>query len=481
MKFNTIIASSLLVVGAFASSCHPNYPCCNSCDIIYSDNEGDWGIDFGNWCFINNYKCELLGLAQPKPKYCKFEALGYSCCSSCGRVYFEDGDGKWGVENGNWCGMPDDCNSNYGGQGNYQQQQPQQQQQQQQQVTVVTTTTTTKRTYPTVAPSFFANNIYSNGQYQKEVQSSVDRLSGDLQQQASRVKFTPTAVWLAWDGAPREVPSHLSYAGGNTIVFMMYWIPTRDCNSNASQGGASDINSYKGYVDDVANSFRNSPNTKIVVVVEPDTLGNMVTSQGNENCRRTAVIHKEALAYCINKFGSLNNVQVYLDAGHSQWLTGYEEETATLIKEILDMAPQGKIRGLSTNVSNFQPIDKEYAYHTRLYDALENVGVPNMRFIVDTSRNGVDISEEWAKTKTWCNYKGTGFGERPKGNPDPVNMPLLDAYMWLKPPAESDGSSQGSRADPVCARSDSLPGAPEAGSWFHEYFVQLLQNANPKF
>jgi len=480
MKFSTIIATSVLALGAYASSCHPNYNCCNTCEVLFTDSEGDWGMDFGDWCFINQQKCQLLnGVAA---NTCKFEALGYKCCSTCGQVFYTDNDGSWGVENGDWCGMPDNCvgsmpalppvpviptvpvtpvTS---------------------EVPVVTTTTTTKRTYPTVPPSFFANNqIYSNGQYQKEVQSSVGKLSGELQQQASRVVYTPTAVWLAWDGAPREVPSHLGAAGGNTAVFMMYWIPTRDCNSNASQGGASDINAYKGYVDSVANAFRGSPNSKIVVVVEPDTLGNMVTSQENENCRRTAVIHKEALAYCINQFGSINNVQVYLDAGHSQWLTGYEDETAALVKEILDMAPQGKIRGLSTNVSNFQPIDKEYEYQARLYDALENAGVPNMRFIMDTSRNGQDISEAFAQTKTWCNLVGTGFGERPKGNPDPVNMPLLDAYMWLKPPAESDGSSQGMRADPVCARPDSLPGAPEAGSWFHEYFVQLLQNANPKF
>jgi len=458
MKFSTVLASTFLTVGALASSCHPNYPCCNGCDVYYTDSEGEWGVENNNWCFINNSKCH--------PSSCKFEALGYSCCSSCGPVIYTDSDGKWGVENNNWCGIPDNCNGTTP----------------RTTTTIRTTTTTTRKNYPSVTPSFFSNgNIYSNGQYQGEVQSSVNKLSGDLQQQASRVKYTPTAVWLAWDGAPGEVGKHLGAAGGNTAVFMMYWIPTRDCNSNASQGGASNLNDYKGYVDNVYNTFRSFSGSRIVVVVEPDTLGNMVTSQSNENCRRTAVIHKEALAYCINKFGSLNNVQVYLDAGHSAWLTGYEDETAALIKEILDMAPQGKIRGFSTNVSNFQPIAKEYAYHARLYDALEKVGVNNMRFIVDTSRNGVDVSEAFAKTKTWCNLVGTGFGERPKGNPDPVNMPLLDAYMWLKPPAESDGSSQGARADPVCARSDSLPGAPEAGSWFHDYFVQLLRNANPKF
>jgi cellulose 1,4-beta-cellobiosidase len=460
MKFTALIASSILTTCALASSCHPNYDCCNGCDVYYTDDEGEWGIQNNNWCFINDANCHPSNV-------CKFEAIGYPCCSHCNIVYTDD-SGNWGIENDDWCGIRDNCGGNTPSSSST--------------TTTTTTTTTTKKTYPTVAPSFFSSgNIYSNSQYQSEVQSSINKLSGELQQQASRVKYTPTAVWLAWYGAPNEVPKHLGAAGGNTAVFIMYWIPTRDCNSNASQGGASDLNSYKSYVDSVYNTFRSNGNSRIVIVIEPDTIGNIVTSQENENCRRTAIIHKEALAYAVNKFGSLNNVQVYLDAGHSQWLTGYEDETAAIIKEILDMAPQGKIRGFSTNISNFQPVQREYEYHTRLYDALEKVGISNMRFIVDTSRNGVDISEAFAKTKTWCNFVGTGFGERPKGNPDPINMPLLDAYMWLKPPAESDGSSQGMRADPVCARPDSLPGAPEAGQWFHDYFVQLLRNANPKF
>ncbi|ORX82996.1 exocellobiohydrolase [Anaeromyces robustus] len=460
MKFVNLLSSTLFALGALASSCHPNYPCCNGCEVVYTDVDGEWGVENGAWCLLQPSKCYDT---------CNTESLGYPCCTHCNTIY-TDADGDWGIENGDWCGINNSCNG--GGQRPPQNPTP---------IRTTTTTTTTKKTYPTVNPSFFSGNIYSNYQYQSEVQSSINKLSGNLQQQANRVKYVPTAVWLAWDGAPKEVQRHLSSANGSTAVFIMYWIPTRDCNSNASQGGANDLNAYKSYVDDVANTFRSNQGSRIVIVVEPDTIGNMVTSQNNENCRRTAVIHKQALAYAVNRFGSLNNVQVYLDAGHSQWLTGYEDETAAVIKEILDMANQGKIRGFSTNVSNFQPIDKEYEYQTRLYDALENVGITDMRFVIDTSRNGQDISEAFAKTKTWCNLVGTGFGERPKGNPDPINMPLLDAYMWLKPPAESDGSSQGMRADPVCARSDSLPNAPEAGSWFHDYFVQLLRNANPPF
>ena len=37
----------------------------------------------------------------------------------------------------------------------------------------------------------------------------------------------------------------------------------------------------------------------------------------------------------------------------------------------------------------------------------------------------------------WCNQTGAGLGERPKAAP----AAGIDAYVWVKPPGESDGSS----------------------------------------
>jgi len=257
-------------------------------------------------------------------------------------------------------------------------------------------------------------------------------------------------------------------------------IPTRDCNSLASAGGASSLETYKGYVDDISNTISQYPNTKVVMVVEPDTLGNLVTGS-SEACKTVHTLHKNALSYAVDIFGNMENVSVYLDAAHGKWLSGVADKAAKVIKEVLDNAPNGKIRGLSTNISNYQPVYSEYKYHEKLNGELEKLGITGMRFIVDTGRNGVDITEAFNINQTWCNFIGTGFGERPRGNPDPINMPLLDAYMWLKTPGEADGSDTGSRADPVCAREDSLPGSPDAGQWFHDYFVQLLENAEPSF
>jgi arabinoxylan arabinofuranohydrolase len=40
---------------------------------------------------------------------CWSEALGYPCCSECINAYAEDADGKWGIENDNWCGLLSHC------------------------------------------------------------------------------------------------------------------------------------------------------------------------------------------------------------------------------------------------------------------------------------------------------------------------------------------------------------------------------------
>jgi len=322
--------------------------------------------------------------------------------------------------------------------------------------------------------NFFQNEIYANPKFIEEVNSSISKLDGDLKAKAEKVKSVPTAVWLSWEGATGEVAQHLKAAGSKTVVFILYMIPTRDCNSNASAGGSSSLETYKGYVNNISNTIRQYPNSKVVMVVEPDTLGNLVTGN-SESCKNVHSLHKNAISYAVDVFGSMSNVSVYLDAAHGKWLGDSTDKVAAVVKEILSNAPKGKIRGLSTNVSNYQSVASEYQYHQKLASSLSAVGIPNMKFIVDTGRNGVAVN-----SGTWCNLIGTGFGERPKGNPNP-SMPLLDAYMWLKTPGEADGSATGSRADPVCASSDSLQGAPEAGQWFHDYFAQLLKNAQPGF
>jgi cellulose 1,4-beta-cellobiosidase len=99
----------------------------------------------------------------------------------------------------------------------------------------------------------------------------------------------------------------------------------------------------------------------------------------------------------------------------------------------------------------------------------------------------------------WCNQTGAGIGARPVANP----VAGIDAYVWVKPPGESDGSSSlipqgpenpGNKGfDRMCdptytgnslngnSLSGALPGAPVSGRWFQSQFVELVTNAYPPF
>ncbi|ORX81022.1 hypothetical protein BCR32DRAFT_327488, partial [Anaeromyces robustus] len=439
MKFIDILPILVAAGSAMASACHPDYECCKGCQTILTDDEGNWGAENNQWCFIDENKCSS---AISK---CRFESLGYPCCSHCNVIYTDD-DGNWGAENGQWCGIPENCGS--------------------------TEPTKPERKFE----NFFENELYINQDYVKKIESTLKDMTPELQAKAKNVEKVATAVWLAWEGAPGEVEPHLKAAGNKTITFILYMIPTRDCNSLASAGGAADFEKYQGYVDSIAATIKKYPDAKVNMVIEPDTLGNLITGE-TEACKKVHDLHRKALSYAVNVFGNMSNVNAYLDAAHHKWLGWGTDKVAALIKDILDNAPDGDIRGISTNVSNYQSIDNEYQYHTDLHAALEAVGITGKKFIVDTGRSGVDVTEEFNVNQTWCNLIYAGLGEKSRGNPDPEKYPLLDAFMWLKPPAESDGSDVGSRADPVCAREDSFPGAPDAGSWFKEYFIAMLEKS----
>jgi len=98
----------------------------------------------------------------------------------------------------------------------------------------------------------------------------------------------------------------------------------------------------------------------------------------------------------------------------------------------------------------------------------------------------------------WCNQNGAGLGAVPQANPAGG---VYQAYVWVKPPGESDGSSSliptgpnnpgGKGFDQMCdpnyggnslnnnKPTNALPNAPVSGRWFEAQFVQLVQNANP--
>ena len=91
-----------------------------------------------------------------------------------------------------------------------------------------------------------------------------------------------------------------------------------------------------------------------------------------------------------------------------------------------------RVRGVATNVSNYQPTDAEFTYAHALSSRLGGTHA-----VIDTSRNGVATAGS-----TWCNPSGQTVGA-PTGT---YGDGVVDTNLWIKPPGESDGSCNGGPA-----------------------------------
>jgi cellulase/cellobiase CelA1 len=80
----------------------------------------------------------------------------------------------------------------------------------------------------------------------------------------------------------------------------------------------------------------------------------------------------------------------------------------------------------------------------------------------------------------WCNVNGAGFGVGPTSD---TGDDLEDAFVWVKPGRESDGTSDptADRYDSFCGSADAFKRSPQAGQWNEAYFEMLLKNAIPAF
>ncbi len=406
--------------------------------------------------------------------------------------------------------------------------------------------------------------MYVNPDYAAQVDASLAKLTSGSADAvaAAKMRSMPTGVWIdriaAIDGGSANggrlgVEGHLKAAlaqqaanGGKpmTVTFVVYDLPDRDCASAASNGELKAANggmaTYKSqYIDRLHSIFAKDAykSLRIVLVIEPDSLPNMITNAGQTAYKPVCVAasqantYVEGVQYALRKFSALPNVYQYLDIAHSGWL-GWDNNRAAAVSKFREwvLGVNGNlsvIRGFVTNVANYTPLDEPYfngtdniaqhsfyewnrgvdelTYIDKLRSEMVANGFPStMGFIVDTGRNGwggatrplawngdvwtskIDLRSHRGN---WCNVKNAGVGARPAANPD-ASRTYLDAYFWVKGPGESDGTSdssattpnaEGKQFDVMCGTTnvDALQGAPHAGNWFHDQFLMLLRNASP--
>ncbi|KAG6144224.1 hypothetical protein E4U28_002070 [Claviceps purpurea] len=350
-------------------------------------------------------------------------------------------------------------------------------------------------------------DIWLNTDYASSIRNrAIPRLAGAMATAAEKVAKTPAFYWmdsLSKTPVMKKMLADIRAAnrkGGNYAgQFVVYDLPDRDCAAAASSGEFTIRNDgvakYKNYIDTIRKIVLAYSDVRIMLIIEPDSLSNMVTNLNVAKCSKAKSAYLEGVNYALRQL-NLPNVAMYLDAGHAGWLgwPANQDSAAQLFAKVYkDAGSPSSLRGLVTNVANYNGWDTatppRYTTGNAIYDEkhyihalsplLERHGWAGARFITDQGRAGRQPTGQTSWSH-WCNAKGTGFGLRPSAN---TGDALLDAFVWVKPGGESDGTSKTSsrRYDYHCGFEDALKPAPEAGKWFHEHFVQLLRNANPPF
>jgi cellulose 1,4-beta-cellobiosidase len=448
-----------------------------------------------------------------------------------------------------------------------------------------------------VANPFAGATQYVNPDYTKEVNSAIATLPAGsaLAQQMSVVATYPTAVWLdrmaaiaggSANSGRMSLQQHIQAAlaqqkGTQPVVveLVIYDLPDRDCAALASNGEISiapnpptqplsGIQTYEqNYITPIFNilaPFSTNPNIRFVLVIEDDSLPNMITNTGLSFSLPNCVaandgqsyptlsmngVYVQGIQYALNQFHSLPNVYNYLDVGHHGWL-GWPANLTAAVPFFLQVA-QGTTAGVAsvdgfiTNTANYGPTKEPYmtateqiggtpVFNSAFYQfnpnideedyaaqfdaALITAGFPStLGFLIDTSRNGwggptrptgpststvlntfVDATkiDQRDDMGQWCNQANQGLGVPPTVNPGFFTN--LYAYVWIKPPGESDGNYPGSvfngvtstTGDPNCDPAHSnalansmltgaLPNSPPAGTFWTTEFQTLVQNAFP--
>lgn len=387
----------------------------------------------------------------------------------------------------------------------------------------------------------------------------------------SKVAGYSTAVWMDRIGAiaPADgswgLRDHLDAAldqNANVIKVVVYDLPNRDCHALASNGelkqGVEGSTRYRTeYVDALVSIFSDPKyaSLRIIAIIEPDSLPNLVTNLSTPACQQAADATYGYVAntrYTLSKLYPLTNVYSYVDIGHSGWLgwTDNFGKAVTLIGDAIKGATGGvnSVAGFVSNTSGYTPLYEpfldslansafpgsgggtqtrqakfyewnpqfsEVAFVQAWRSAMISAGFPSsIGMLVDTSRNGwgganrptvqststvldtfVDQSriDRRAHRGNWCNQPG-GVGERPQTAP----AAGIDAYVWVKPPGESDGAASKElsfdpldpakgfdrNCDPTYTNAagtttGAMANAPVAGRWFKEGFQVLINNAYP--
>ncbi len=373
-----------------------------------------------------------------------------------------------------------------------------------------------------VADPFTGASTYKNPDFVNEVRAQA-AADGNNPAEAAVANYQ-TAIWMdriaaiTGDSTHMGLQAQLDNAetqvqGTTPLVFevVIYDLPGRDCAALASNGEipatSAGLTQYETQYIDPITSILAMPkysNLRIVAIIEPDSLPNVVTNQSQSACSTATPLYEQGITYAQNK-QAITNVYNFIGIAHSAWLGWPSNMSATpgVYNTVVKATTAGyaSIDGFISDTANYtptqeplltnptlsiggQPVDSatfyqfnptfdELNYDTQMYNTLVSAGFPaSKKFLIDTSRNGwgpthpttitqtSDVNSYVAANKIdkrpfrgdWCNQNNSGIGTRPADQPFGASSPI-EAFVWIKPPGESDGdypTATHTHGDPHC-------------------------------
>ncbi|NEA53989.1 glycoside hydrolase family 6 protein [Streptomyces sp. SID13666] len=360
------------------------------------------------------------------------------------------------------------------------------------------TTTTADHSVPAVTR--FYTDLDSKAAHQAVADLRAHDYAGALSM--AKLASWPVAQWFNGTSTPQQTTADMAKLQakaalqGQVPVAVAYNVPGRDC-SQYSAGGASNSTEYAAWIDALARGIGSH---RTVVILEPDGLALSPAYCGGTAAQQTDRIAEIRAA--VQRLERQSGAVVYLDAGHSAW------QNVGVMAGLLVEGGIAQAQGFFLNVSNYQTDADLIRYGTQVAQCtwyLRNVPgatggdcanqywpaadadawyashVPAAavlpHFVIDSSRNGQGPwtpTADYSDPQTWCNPPGRGLGTRPTSN---TGVPLLDAFLWIKVPGESDGSctrGTSGTTDPEYGITD-----PAAGVWWADQAHGLTNRALP--
>ncbi|ETW06933.1 hypothetical protein H310_03044 [Aphanomyces invadans] len=261
------------------------------------------------------------------------------------------------------------------------------------------------------------------------------------------VEAQPIATWYTdrSQDAKTQVQNVVSKCpAGDRPTVVVYGLPNKDCEGHHSSDGSNKSTAdYAAFLESLVAAVGNND---VIYILEPDAIGLLA---GGSECAVTNG-YEANLIVALGILGKNPRADIYVDVGY--WVLGGQSD-AKIAAVLAKLDPTGKrLKGISINTSNFRSTDELVRLCSTFSATAKKTTGLAATCVLDISRNfqGPDPNSQW------CNPKGRGIGRPPAVHP--AAYPLIDYFLWIKPPGESDGTCNG---------------GPNAGAFFAEGFVDL--------